>query len=105
MLEGKNYKKNTEKKKMTKTIVLLTSILENKCQRSILEILQKKNETTHSLYNSVISNNINDFLNHMKQLRNWVLINHIHSKNGDYYNITARGKRILEIIKEVEAKK
>ena len=87
---------------MTKTEDIIISILESKCQRKILELLKNIDLGLIELKNMLDDFNNEQILNGLEKNNKFALIEHIHTLTGDYYRISARGRRMLEIIEIVE---
>ncbi len=87
---------------MTSTLSVLNKVLSNKWALKILETLYEDDLTFTHLktalkvqHNTQVSRTVN-------LLDRLALVDHVFSKSGDFYRISARGKRMLEIIRSIE---
>ena len=87
---------------MTSTLSVLNKVLSNKWALKILEALDENDLTFTHLktalnvqHNTQVSRTVN-------LLDKLALVDHVFTKSGDFYRISARGKRMLEIIRSIE---
>jgi len=87
---------------MTSTLSVLNKVLSNKWALKILETLYEEDLTfTHlkAALNAPHNTQVSRTVNLLDKL---ALVDHVFTKSGDFYRISVRGKRMLEIIRRIE---
>ena len=86
---------------MTDTLDIVRAVLKGKWKLEILEALCDSDLTFSNLMKSLGVKHTNQVARPIKDLDRLALVEHVFTKKGDFYRISARGKRILFIIKGV----
>ena len=87
---------------MTSTLDVLKEVLSGTWELKTLEALCEGSLNFTNLkkaIGAVHSTQVSRTINRLDRL---ALIDHVFTKSGDFYRISARGKRILEILKNID---
>jgi DNA-binding HxlR family transcriptional regulator len=87
---------------MTSTLDVIKSVLNSKWALKILDALCESNLTFTHLKKTLRVPHNNQISRTVNRLDKLALVDHVFTKSGDFYRISARGKRILEIIRSIE---
>jgi len=81
---------------------VLKEVLGGKWELKILEALCEDDLTFTHLKKSIGAPHSTQVSRAISSLDRLALVDHVFTKSGDFYRISSRGKRILEIIKGIE---
>jgi DNA-binding HxlR family transcriptional regulator len=87
---------------MTSTLNVLKEVLTGTWELKILDVLCKDDLNFTNLKKEISAPHSTQVSRAVSRLDKLALVNHVFTKSGDYYRISARGKRILEIIRGIE---
>ena len=87
---------------MTNTVDVLKEVLNHKLSLEILETLDGGEMTFTSLKRALRVSHNPQVSRAVANLDKLALVNHVFTEAGDFYRISARGRRILEIVKGIE---
>ncbi len=87
---------------MTNTVNVLKEVLNHKWSLKILESLGEGEMTFTSLKRALRASHNPQVSRAVANLDRLALVDHVFTEAGDFYRISARGKRILEIVKGIE---
>lgn len=87
---------------MTSTLDVLKKVLGGKWELTILDALCEEDLTFKHLKKATGAPHSTQVSRALTRLDRLALIDHVFTKSGDFYRISARGKRILEIVRGIE---
>lgn len=87
---------------MTNTVDVLKEVLNHKWSLKILESLGEAEMTFTSLKRALRVSHNPQVSRAIANLDRLALVDHVFTEAGDFYRISARGRRILEIVKGIE---
>jgi len=87
---------------MTNTVDVLKEVLNHKWSLKMLESLGESEMTFTSLKRALKASHNPQVSRAVANLDRLALIDHVFTEAGDFYRISARGRRILEIVKGIE---
>jgi len=87
---------------MTSTLDVVKAVLTKKWALEILNVLCEDNLTFTNLKIALRVQHNNQILRTVKILDKLALVDHVYTKSGDFYRLSARGKKILEIINSID---
>ncbi len=87
---------------MTNTVNVLKEVLNHKWSLKILESLGEGEMTFTSLKRALRVSHNPQVSRAVANLDRLALVDHVFTEAGDFYRISARGRRILEIVKGIE---
>ncbi|MHA1483997.1 MAG: winged helix-turn-helix transcriptional regulator [Candidatus Thorarchaeota archaeon] len=87
---------------MTNTVDVLKEVLNHKWSLKILESLGEGEMTFTSLKRALSASHNPQVSRAVANLDRLALVDHVFTEAGDFYRISARGKRILEIVRGIE---
>jgi len=87
---------------MTNTVDILKEVLNHKWSLKILESLGESEMTFTNLKKALRVSHNPQVSRAVANLDRLALVDHLFTEAGDFYRISARGRRILEIVKGIE---
>ena len=87
---------------MTNTVDVLKEVLNHKWSLKILESLSESEMTFTNLKKALRVSHNPQVSRAVANLDRLALVDHVFTEAGDFYRISARGRRILEIVKGIE---
>lgn len=87
---------------MTNTVDVLKDVLNHKWSLKILESLGEGEMTFTNLKRALRASHNPQVSRAVANLDRLALVDHVFTEAGDFYRISARGRRILEIVKGIE---
>jgi DNA-binding HxlR family transcriptional regulator len=87
---------------MTNTVDILKEVLNHKWSLKILESLSESEMTFTNLKKALRVSHNPQVSRAVANLDRLALVDHVFTEAGDFYRISARGRRILEIVKGIE---
>lgn len=87
---------------MTNTVDVLKEVLNHKLSLEILETLDGGEMTFTSLKRALRVSHNPQVSRAVANLDGLALVDHVFTEAGDFYRISARGRRILEIVRGIE---